>query len=165
MHDPRWKAGVPRDVGAGWDFDDVRDHYLPVLYGIEPLALRYADHERYLELSRHVSGELMAEVFGELRRPGSPCGGALVLWLTDLMAGAGWGVLDHRHAPKVAYHYLRRALAARAVWSTDEGLGGIDVHVANDAPEPLRAILRVSAYADLERRVRGGRRAARARAA
>jgi beta-mannosidase len=153
VHDPRWKAGVPRDAGAGWDFDDVRDHYLPLLYGADPRALRYADPERYLELSRHVSGELMAEVFGELRRPGSPCGGALVLWLTDLVAGAGWGVLDHRHEPKVAYHYLRRALAPRAVWSTDEGLGGIDVHIANDAAEPLSAVLRVSAYADLERPV------------
>ena len=34
--------------------------------------------------------------------------------------------------PKVAYHHLRRALAPVAVWTTDEGLGGIDVHVAND---------------------------------
>ena len=90
----------------------------------------------------------MAEVLGEWRRAGSPCGGALVLWLNDLMPGAGWGLLDHHGAPKVAHHHLRRACAPVAVWSTDEGLGGIVAHVANDGPAPLTARLRVSLYRD-----------------
>jgi beta-mannosidase len=152
-HHPRWKAGVPRDAGAGWDFEDVRDHYLRVLFGLDPVALRSVDHERYLELSRAVSGEVMGEVFGEWRRAGSPCAGALVLWLRDLLPGAGWGVLDHRGEPKLAFAHLRRALAPAAVWSTDEGLGGIDVHVANDGPEPLATRLRITLYRDLEVRV------------
>ena len=150
VHDPAWKAGVPRDVGTGWDFDDVRDHYLRVLFDLDPGELRRVDPERYLALSRAVSGEVMAETFGEWRRDGSPCRGALVLWLTDLRPGAGWGLLDHRGAPKVALHHLRRALAPVAVWSTDEGLGGIAVHVANDRPVPLAARLRIALYRDRE---------------
>jgi beta-mannosidase len=146
VHDPAWKAGVPRDVGAGWDFDDVRDHYLQLLFGVDPVGLRSSEPERYLELSRAVSGEVMAEVLGEWRRDASPCRGAFILWAKDLVAGAGWGILDHRGQPKVAYHHLRRALAPVAVWSTDEGLGGIVAHIANDDSEVLRARLRVSLY-------------------
>ena len=153
VHHPRWKAGVPRDVGSGWDFDDVRDHYLQLLFGVDPAELRSVEHERYLELSRAVSGEVMAEVFGEWRRSRSPCGGGLVLWLRDLLPGAGWGVIDHRGEPKVAYHHLRRALAPVAVWMIDEGLGGVVAHVANDRPTPLSARLRVALYRDLEHRV------------
>jgi len=153
VHHPRWKQGVPRDAGSGWDFEDVRDHYLRLLFELDPVALRSVDHERYLELSRQVSGEVMAEVYGEWRRPGSPCAGGLVLWLSDLYPGAGWGVLDHRGEPKVAWHHLRRALAPVAVWSTDEGLSGVHVHVANDRPHELAAGLRVALYRDLETRV------------
>ena len=148
VHDPRWKAGVPRDAGSGWDFDDVRDHYLRTVFGVDAGELRRVDHERYLELGRAVTGEVMAEVFGEWRRPGSTCSGALVLWLRDLRAGAGWGVLDHRGAAKVVYHHLRRMLAPVAVWSTDEGLSGFAVHVANDGPQAVRARLRVALYSD-----------------
>ncbi len=149
-HHPAWKAGVPRDAGAGWDFEDVRDHYFQLLFGLEPVATRSSDHDRYLELSRAVSGEVMAEVFGEWRREASPCGGGLVLWLTDLMPGAGWGLLDHRGEPKAAYHHLRRALAPVAVWGTDEGLGGIAAHIANDRGEPWSGTLRVGLYRDSE---------------
>ena len=152
-HHPRWKAAVPRDAGTGWDFEDVRDHYLELLFGVDPVTLRGQDHDRYLELSRAVTGEVMAEVFGEWRRAGSPCGGGLVLWLRDLMPGAGWGVVDSEGEPKVALHHLRRALAPVAVWTTDEGMAGIGVHVANDRPAPLEASLRVALYRNGEQRI------------
>jgi beta-mannosidase len=153
VHHPQWKAGVPRDAGTGWDFEDVRDHYLALLFDLDPGELRRVDHERYLELSRAVTGEVMAEVFAEWRRGGSPCGGGLVLWLRDLAPGAGWGVIDHRGEPKVAYHHLRRALAPVAVWTIDEGLGGVVAHVANDRPSAFVGRLRVALYRDFEQRV------------
>lgn len=156
VHHPRWKAGVPRDSGTGWDFEDVRDHYLRQLFEVDPPELRRVDHERYLELSRALTGEVMAETFGEWRRAASPCSGALVLWLRDLAPGAGWGVLDDHGEPKVAYHHLRRALAPVAVWMTDEGLGGVLAHVVNEQPAPLRAWLRVALYRDFEHPVAEG---------
>jgi beta-mannosidase len=159
VHHPLWKQGVPRDagtgwdLGAGWDFDDVRDHYLRLLFGVDPVQLRRFDHERYLELSRLTSGEVMAEVMGEWRRSESGCQGALVLWLKDMLPGAGLGVLDHTGSPKVAYHYLRRALGPVCVWTTDEGVAGVAIHVANDRREPLSGTLRVALYRDFEARV------------
>ncbi len=153
QENPLSRTGVPRDVGADWDFADVRDHYLGLLFDLDARALASADAERYLELSRAVTGEVMAEVFGEWRRAGSPCGGGLVLWLQDLLPGAGWGVVDHRGIPKLAYHHLKRALAPVAVWTVDEGLGGIVAHVANDRPQPLSAKLRVALYSGGDRRV------------
>jgi beta-mannosidase len=53
----------------------------------------------------------------------------------------------------VAFHHLRRALAPVAVWTTDEGLGGVAIHVANDHPDPLSARLRVALYSDHEQQV------------
>jgi beta-mannosidase len=73
-----------------------------------------------------------------------------VLWLTDVVPGAGWGVLDHCGNPKAAFHHLCRALAPVAAWTTDEGLSGVAIHVANDRPLQLEAVLRVSLYRDLE---------------
>jgi beta-mannosidase len=143
---------APRDAGAEWDFGDVRDHYLAELHGVDPTALREHDPERYLALSREVSGEVMAAVFGEWRRAGSPCNGGLVLWLRDLAPGAGWGLLDSAGRPKAAYRHLRRALAPTAAWIVDEGLGGLDVHLAHDRPEPLAARLRIALYRDFEQR-------------
>jgi beta-mannosidase len=143
---PAWKRGVPRDAGAAWDFEDVRDHYLQSLYNVDPAALRYCAVRRYWELSRLVSGEVMAEVFGEWRRPASRCRGGIVLWASDLEPGAGWGVLDSDGTPKAAYWFLKRALAARTLWITGEGLNGTDVHISNDGPAELQTCLRVALY-------------------
>ena len=131
--------GVMRDVGADWDFADVREHYRRVLYGDDAPAS--------VALDRQVSGELMARVFGEWRRAASPCAGGLVLWARDLRPGAGWGLLDHTGAPKVALAHLRRAWAPRTLWIVDEGMNGLDVHVANDGPRALEAELHVALLA------------------
>jgi len=146
--DPRWKRAVPRDPGAGWDFEDVRDHYLGQLFGIDPTQLRWADFSRYLDLSRAVSCLLMEHVFGEWRRTGSSCAGGLVWQLQDLGPGAGWGVIDSLQRPKPAWHALRRAFRTRQVILTDEGLNGLHVHVLNEAPTPLRAVLRLVCLRD-----------------
>lgn len=150
---PAWKRAVPRDAGVGWDFEDVRDHYLKLLYSVDPMRLRYTGARRYWELSRMVSGEVMAEVFGEWRRPQSTCGGGIILWGADLEPGAGWGILDSCGQPKAAYWFLKRALAPCAVWTTDEGLNGVDVHVSNDGSASLDALLRVALYAHGEQKI------------
>ncbi len=150
VHNPSWKAGVARDAGSGWDFDDLRDDYLKLVFGVDPAGIRRYDHDRYLELSRAVTGEVMAHVFGEWRRAGSPSGGGMILWLRDLVAGAGYGVVDQRGRPKTAYHHLRRILAPTAVWLVDEGIGGVVAHVANDGAAPLSARLRIALFTDLE---------------
>jgi len=142
---------APRDAGAAWDHGEIRDHYLGVLFGEDAPTLRREDPERFLALSRALTGEIMGEVLGEWRRAGSPCAGALVLWLRDVSPGAGWGVVDHDGVPKPAYHHLRRALAPVAVWSVDEGLGGVVAHVANDPPRALSCELRMALYGDGER--------------
>jgi beta-mannosidase len=120
--DPVEPGGVPRDTGADWDFADVREHYLLERYGQDASETE----------AQRVTGEVMADVFGEWRRPQSPCGGGIVLWLRDLVPGAGWGLLDHTGRPKPAALALAPVLQPTAVWLVDEGLNGIEVHVAHD---------------------------------
>jgi beta-mannosidase len=142
-HHPAWKRGVPRDTGAGWDFEDVRDHYLARLYGVHAVELRSEDLERYLALSRVVTGEAMGHAFAEWRRGEDPCGGALTWFLNDLRPGSGWGLIDSDGAPKAAYHHLRRAWAPRCVRLLDRGLDGLVALLVNESEEPLEAELEV----------------------
>jgi beta-mannosidase len=145
-HHPRWKERVPRDLGAGWDFDDVREHYHRELFALDPAALRYADHDRYLRQARVISGEVMAASYGEWRRSRSLCRGALVLFLRDLWPGAGWGVIDSTGLPKAAYYHLKRALQPLALFVSDEGNNGLSLHVVNDQPVSVRARLELRLF-------------------
>jgi beta-mannosidase len=145
-HHPQWKQRSPRDLGAGWDFDDVRDHYLSLVFGTDAQQLRSRDHDRYLALGRAATGEAMAAAFGQWRRPGSGCGGALVLMLRDLWPGAGWGLVDDAGVPKACYHALKRALQPVTVVLADEGMSGLVAHVINETAQALDLRLELSAW-------------------
>jgi beta-mannosidase len=158
VHHPAWKARTPRDLGAGWDFDDVRDHYLAQLFRVDPVALRSADHDRYLALGRVVTGEVMAAVFSEWRRARSRTRGGLVWFWRDLWEGAGWGLIGADGTPKPAWYYLRRALAPLAISLSDEGGNGVAVHVVNDTPERFTGSVDLEVIRQGELRVAQGSR-------
>lgn len=154
--DPLWTRGIPRDRGADWDFEQVRDHYVGLLYGVDPAALRADDPERYLELGRAAVAEVMEATFAEWRRARSPTAGGLVWFLRDLGPGTGWGVIDWTQAPKSGWFALKRAFRPVQVTLSDEGLGGLHLHVHNETVEVLDLSLGLT-FAD-----RTGRVAARA---
>ncbi len=159
VHDPRWKARVPRDRDASWDFEDTRDFYLRELYGFDPARLRREDPVRYLDFSRAVTGEVSEAVFAEWRRVGSSCRGGLVWTLKDLLPGAGWGVIDATGEPKPVYHALARAFRPVQILLTDEGTNGLDIHVINEKSEALEAVIEIACLRDGRQPVVSGRRA------
>ena len=159
VHHPDWKARVPRDRSASWDFEDTRDFYLRELYGHDPARLRREDPARYLHLSRAVTGEVMTETFAEWRRKASACNGALVWTLQDLLPGPGWGVIDATGEPKPVWYALKRAFLPVQVLLTDEGVNGLHAHILNETAERLNLTLEIAALRDGAKPVVSGQRA------
>lgn len=145
-HSPSWKLAVARDAGTSWDFEDIRDSYVRQVFSVDPLLIRYSDPERALDLGRAVIVELMTGVLSEWRRPASSCAGAIILTWQDLWPGAGWGLIDASGRPKAPWYALRRVLAPTAVLLTDEGLGGLVIHVVTDRPEPWIGTLELTVW-------------------
>jgi len=133
--DAVWKAAVPRDRGADWDFEDVRDHYVAALHGIDPNALREQDPRAYLDIARETLATVMTRCFDEWRRPKSSCGGALVWLLNDPKMGAGWGILDTLGREKSVAFALKRAWGQLQLGLTDEGENGLGLHVVNETEQ------------------------------
>lgn len=140
--DPRWQAGVPRDLSAAWNFEDVRDHYVRTLFGHDPAVLKREDPNAWLAHGRAAVAVLIEAVFGSWRTDGR-CAGGLVLGLHDLAPGAGWGIVAHDGRPKSAWHALRRMSQPLQVVLRDHGQNGIIVHAINEtaAQRPVRIVL------------------------
>ena len=133
--------GLPPDVGQSPWFT----RRLPELCGERHPVV---DPHRYLQLSRLVSGEMMAQTFSEWRSPHSNNRGGLVWFYKDLRPGAGWGIVDSTGQPKAAYYYLRRTWGTRQLLMTDEGLDGLHLHVINETRDPLRGFLELTLLKD-----------------
>lgn len=145
-HPAAWKARVPRDLGAGWDFDDVRDHYVEHLFGERADAVRAVEPQRYRALGRAASAEAMSRAFVQWRASDSRCAGALILFLRDLWPGAGWGLLDDQGQPKAPFHALARVLQPIWLGWVDNGLNGMELHWANESATGIDASVQVHAW-------------------
>jgi len=140
---PLFAPRIPRDTGAEWFFENVRNFYLEALYRVDAAALRRENPERYLDLSRAVTAEVMETTFADWRRKGSITRGGLVWFFQDLWPGAGWGVVDSTGEPKAAYFGLKRAFKPLTVLLTDEGINGLQIHLLNETSgqKPVRLTL------------------------
>jgi len=131
-HNPVWKQRTPRDSGTGWDFEDVRDHYLKQLFNVDPTHMRSFDPDKYIRLSEVVTGEIMSQVYQEWRSQYSNCHGGLVWFMKDLWPGSGWGIIDSEGDPKACYYYLKRAWQPISIALTDESINGLHLHLINE---------------------------------
>jgi beta-mannosidase len=145
-HDPTWKQAIHHDTGGSWDLEDVRHHYVHLLFGEDPALVRRHDPERALDLGRAAVAHVMAEAVAEWRRPASPCAGLLLVGWRDLRTGAGWGVIDALGRPKAPWFALARACQPVAVLLTDEGLNGLSVHLVNDRATAVSGRLVLSLF-------------------
>ncbi len=148
LSSPLWRLRIPRDQGASQDFEDVRDHYTALLYGVDPAALKHSDPQRYLDLSRAAVAETIEATIGEWRRPGSSCAGALLWFWKDLWASSGWGVLDWTGAPKSPWWAMRRAFRPIQMLLSDEGVNGLHIHCLNEQDEPFLGRISLQCYRD-----------------
>jgi len=147
-HHPHWKAGVCRDNGAGWDFEDVRDHYIKTLFHLDPIALRYHDLERYYAISEVVTGELMSQVFQFWRSTLSRCSGGLVWFLNDIVPGGGWGLIDSDGVPKPALEIVANTLQPVQVVLVNKGLEGFWLDALNETGESVEGTIVVQLWKD-----------------
>ena len=148
LSSPLWPQRIPRDQGATQDFEEVRDHYVGLLYNVDPQRLKIEEPARYLDLSRAAVAETVEATIGEWRRPRSLCAGALLWFWKDLWASSGWGVLDWTGGPKSPWWAMRRAFRPQQIVLSDEGVNGLHVHCLNESAQAFVGRVSLRCYRD-----------------
>lgn len=156
VQSPLWKERVPRDRGASWDFEDVRDHY----FASSMVSSRIGCAGRILIsilLCRRRSS-------AKSRKSVMPRGGGRVRAATALWSGrcriyclARLGRIDSTGEPKPTWYALRRPFRPVQVLFTDEGTNGLDVHVVNESNVTLDLDLEVRCLRDGRQKVVSGK--------
>jgi beta-mannosidase len=142
-----WAERITRgDSGVG-DFEMTHAYYVREIYGLDPDVVRTTDPALWDALFESLSGAIMEATYAEWRITGQCRGGLIWNW-RDMWAGAGLGVLDAAGRSKASMSYLRRALAPQAVFFSDEGLNGLEIHLLNEQGDAAHAELSLELYAD-----------------
>ena len=147
-HHPKWKEGVARDPGSGWDFSDITDYYTEQLFDVDTTKIRSSDQERYLNLCRAATVEAVETTLSIFRADSAKGKTALVWNLHDLVPGSGWGYIDILGRPKSAFYALARTAQPTTALFVDEGLEGLAVYLAHDTNTMLDCQLAVSLVTD-----------------
>lgn len=149
-HSPIWKQSVPRMAATGYDFEDVRDYYLKELYGIDAMTLRAFDTSRYLNYSRIVMAEVIAQTLALWRSSFTLCRGALMFFWRDFYLGAGWGLIDSLGIPKSTYYAWKRACQPIAVFLINRGLNGVAAEIINETAQNYSFTVKLQGYTELD---------------
>ena len=146
VHSPAWKSRVYRDQQVGWDFDDIREHYVERLFNLRPDELRAFDPARHLMLARMASAEVMTRTMAAWRTNDAACAGALVWFLRDLWAGAGCGLVDDQGHPKSVLHALSRVQQPLFATIVSRGLNGLFLHLVNETAQEVAGEVELVLY-------------------
>jgi beta-mannosidase len=141
--DNTWTTRIPRDLGAGWDFDAIRDFYLAELFDVDPVLLKRSHVERYIALSRIVTGEVLSRLYRYWRSGISQCNGALIWFNRDFWPCAGFGLVDSNNRAKAALYQLKNIWSNRQIIIQSHGLDGANITVINEQPNQLKALVKV----------------------